>query len=122
RSVFRIHWDLHEWQFRVSLDILIVYVGMLAGMASVRSKLWNRLLVGTKFSGFIGLVIMAGYWYLSNGHFAVKQDYNWWHPYASFAPIIAFIAARNIAAPVRVFYSKAFAWLGRCSLETFTLQ
>ncbi|GJN86090.1 hypothetical protein PLIIFM63780_009667 [Purpureocillium lilacinum] len=122
RSVFRIDWDLHEWQFRVSLDILIVYVGMLAGMASVRSKLWNRLLVGTKFSGFIGLVIMAGYWYLSNGHFAVKQDYNWWHPYASFAPIIAFITARNIAAPVRVFYSKAFAWLGRCSLETFTLQ
>lgn len=122
RAVFRIDWDLHEWQFRVSLDILIVYVGMLAGMASVRSKLWNRLLVGSKLSGLIGLVVLLGYWYLSNELFAVKQDYNWWHPYISFAPIVGFVAVRNVAASVRVFYSKAFAWLGRCSLETFTLQ
>ncbi|KAJ6438676.1 N-acetylneuraminate 9-O-acetyltransferase [Purpureocillium lavendulum] len=122
RSVFRIEWDLHEWQFRVSLDILVVYVGMLAGMASARSKLWNRLLAETKWPGLAGLFVLAGYWYLSNGHFTVKQDYNWWHPYISFVPILGFIAARNVAAPARVFYSRAFAWLGRCSLETFTLQ
>ncbi|UNI19138.1 N-acetylneuraminate 7-O(or 9-O)-acetyltransferase [Purpureocillium takamizusanense] len=122
RAVFRIDWDLHEWQFRVSLDIFIVYIGMLAGMASVRSKLWSRLLVETKLSGLVGLVIVAGYWYLSNRYFATKQEYNWWHPYASFVPIMGFVAARNVAAPVRVFYSRAFAWLGRCSLETFTLQ
>ncbi|KAM3552797.1 hypothetical protein ARSEF4850_007218 [Beauveria asiatica] len=119
---FRIDWDLHEWQFRVSLDSLIVYVGMLAGMASVKGKSWDRLLVQSKLPGLVGLAVLAGYWYLSNQLFDVKQNYNKWHPYISFIPIIALIAARNVAAPLRVYYSKAFAWLGRCSLETFTLQ
>ncbi|KAM3452737.1 hypothetical protein MY3296_004306 [Beauveria thailandica] len=119
---FRIDWDLHEWQFRVSLDSLIVYVGMLAGMASAKGKSWDRLLVQSKLPGLVGLAVLAGYWYLSNQLFEVKQDYNKWHPYISFIPIIALIAARNVAAPLRVYYSKAFAWLGRCSLETFTLQ
>ncbi|KAK8141970.1 hypothetical protein G3M48_009546 [Beauveria asiatica] len=119
---FRIDWDLHEWQFRVSLDSLIVYVGMLAGMASVKGKCWDHLLVQSKLPGLVGLAVMAGYCYLSNQLFEVKQNYNKWHPYISFIPIIALIAARNVAAPLRVYYSKAFAWLGRCSLETFTLQ
>ncbi|KAM3506266.1 hypothetical protein MY11210_007618 [Beauveria gryllotalpidicola] len=122
RYAFRIDWDLHEWQFRVSLDSLIVYVGMLAGMASARGKSWDRLLVQSKLPGLVGLPVLAGYWYISNQLFEVKQDYNRWHPYISFIPIISFIAARNVAAPARVYYSKAFAWLGRCSLETFTLQ
>ncbi|OAA35086.1 CAS1 domain-containing protein [Beauveria brongniartii RCEF 3172] len=122
RYAFRIDWDLHEWQFRVSLDSLIVYVGMLAGMASANGKSWDRLLVQSKLPGLVGLAVLAGYCYLSNQLFEVKQDYNKWHPYISFIPIIAWIAARNVAAPLRVYYSKAFAWLGRCSLETFTLQ
>ncbi|KAM0667247.1 hypothetical protein ACQRIU_005102 [Beauveria bassiana] len=122
RYAFRIDWDLYEWQFRVSLDSLIVYVGMLAGMASAKGKAWDRLLVQSKLSGLIGLAVLAGYCYLSSQIFQVKQDYNTWHPYISFIPIIALIAARNVAAPLRVYYSKAFAWLGRCSLEAFTLQ
>ncbi|KAM3499376.1 hypothetical protein MY10362_007357 [Beauveria mimosiformis] len=122
RYAFRIDWDLDEWQFRVSLDILIVYVGMLAGMASEKGTSWDRLLVQSKLPGLVGLAVLAGYCYLSNQLFEVKHDYNKWHPYISFIPIMAWIAARNVAAPLRVYYSKAFAWLGRCSLETFTLQ
>ncbi|KGQ04035.1 putative O-acetyltransferase CAS1 [Beauveria bassiana D1-5] len=122
RYAFRIDWDLHEWQFRVSLDSLIVYVGMLAGMASAKGKSGDRLLLQSKLPGVIGLAVLAGYCYLSSQIFHVKQDYNKWHPYISFVPIIALIAARNVAAPLRVYYSKACAWLGRCSLEAFTLQ
>jgi hypothetical protein len=51
-----------------------------------------------------------------------KFVYNKWHPYISFLPIVAFIVLRNASAQLRNTHSAAFAFIGRCSLETFILQ
>ena len=54
--------------------------------------------------------------------FPDKYEYNRWHPYISFLPIVAFTIIRNSHRHLRNLHSSLFAWLGRCSLETFTLQ
>lgn len=51
-----------------------------------------------------------------------KEDYNWWQPYISFIPILSFITLRNSHRLLRNHHSELFAWLGRCSLETYVLQ
>ncbi|KAF4985311.1 hypothetical protein FDECE_16659 [Fusarium decemcellulare] len=121
--VFRIEWDLHEWQFRLGLDGLIVYVGVLMGIASVRTKVYNQILTKSYgLAGTAGILSMPLYWWMAVSHAEKKQDYTKLHPIFSFIPIMGFIAARNITPTARTWYSRSFAWLGRCSLETFTLQ
>ena len=39
RVLFHIEWDLYEWKFRLGLDGLIVYIGVLMGIISVQTKL-----------------------------------------------------------------------------------
>jgi hypothetical protein len=123
RILCRIEWNLDEWKFRLGLDGFIVYVGMLVGMASLKTKLYNQILTGMYgLPGIVGILSMALYWWNAASLAAEKQQYNTYHPYASFVPILGFIAARNLSRHARTWYSRAFAWLGRCSLETFTLQ
>ncbi|KAF7555149.1 hypothetical protein G7Z17_g2345 [Cylindrodendrum hubeiense] len=121
--VFRIDWDLTEWQFRLGLDGLVVYVGILMGIASVRTKIFHRTLTQSHgLAGVVGFLSLPAYWWVAVNGAETKQDYNCMHPLLSFIPIIGFIAARNISPLARTWYSRSFAWLGRCSLETFTLQ
>lgn len=121
--VFRIEWDLPEWQFRLGLDGLIVYIGVFMGIASVQTKLYNKLLTQTKgIAGILGAVSMVVYWFASSTYLGEKKLYNHFHPFISFIPIFGFIALRNINPSARLWYSQSMAWLGRCSLETFTLQ
>ena len=132
----RIHWDVVEWRFRVFLDMYIVYVGMFAGVFHVR--LMNELqrerasnilfrFIRSYFrtvctvSIIASLVIIPGFWALTRRS-PDKYDYNWWQPYISPLPIISFVILRNSNRHLRNYYSSIFAWLGRCSLETFTLQ
>merc|ERR1711964_514985 len=51
-----------------------------------------------------------------------KEDYNWWQPYISAIPILCYIVLRNALRVFRNYHSAVFAWLGRCSLETYVLQ
>ncbi|RSM19435.1 hypothetical protein CDV31_001595 [Fusarium ambrosium] len=121
--VFRINWDLHEWQFRLGLDGIIVYVGILMGIASVRTKAYNQILTKSYgIAGIVGILSMPVYWWVAVSHAEKKQDYTKLHPIFSFIPIMGFIAARNISPVARTWYSRSFGWLGKCSLETFTLQ
>lgn len=121
--VFRIEWDLHEWQFRLGLDGLIVYVGIIMGVASVRTKLYNKILTQScGLAGVAGILSIPLYWWIAVSSAESKQDYTALHPVFSFIPIMGFIAARNMFPAARTWYSRTFAWIGRCSLETFTLQ
>lgn len=123
-AVFQIHWDLHEWEFRLGLDGFIVYIGMLAGIASVQNKLYNIVLTQMKgLAGYVGFAAISFYYAMALVFIPPeKQSYNAFHPFLSFVPILGFIALRNISPSSRLWYSRSMAWLGRCSLETFTLQ
>lgn len=131
-----IHWNVTEWRFRLQLDIYIVYVGMVAAVMFVRisdvlsgerpkdglfeaiharfSRLRTLSIVGA-------IAVMPVFWILTRRS-PNKYDYNWWVPYISCFPILSFIVLRNCSRHARNFHSSIFAWLGRCSLETFTLQ
>lgn len=119
RIVFNIQWSLSEWNYRVSLDIIIVYVGMLAGVAYYEMEKTVNLALRLALA-FAGFCTAAWYFHITSQ--IGSGAYVTWHPYVSFIPIFAWIALRNVCAPVRNFHSKAMAWLGRCSLETYTLQ
>ncbi|KAI9675643.1 MAG: hypothetical protein M1817_001010 [Caeruleum heppii] len=133
RQTCRIRWDLSEWRFRVSLDIFIVYIGMLCGGAFLKithpSEQASRLRAlfhdhfgHVRTSAILGSIITIPSFIVFSQRFPDKFSYNGYHPYISFLPILAFIVLRNSCRTFRNYYSSIFAWLGRCSLETFTLQ
>lgn len=121
-----IHWSAREWNFRVTLDLWIVYIGMLAAIAVIKIR-DNRLTehpywaVTTKVS--IALSALCIVWFFAFELFQEsKFTYNLWHPYISWIPILAFAVLRNASVILRSASSSAFAFIGRCSLETFIIQ
>ncbi len=135
----RVHWDVKEWRFRLQLDSYIVYVGMACGIIFVRV---SSILHGERsennslpFHHFIrhywsqirlsaiaaSLIILPIFWHLSRRSQS-KFVYNSWVPYISWFPILSYITIRNCNRHTRNFHSSIFSWLGRHSLETFTLQ
>jgi hypothetical protein len=123
-------WDLKEWRFRVLLDAYIVYVGMLVAIfyANANKGLEARIRKGARLSlrlKILGVAISVGagpiFWHFTR-MFPDKFAYNVWHPYISCIPILAYVILRNSSQTLRNYHSPVFAWLGRCSLETFTLQ
>ena len=134
---FNIHWDVMEWRFRLRLDGWIVYTGMLCG--TIFMKLMDALNEATAEDGAldrlirrkprifcIGWLAMAALTSLGFYIFARctsdKYSYNAWFPYISSAPVLAYVLLRNISHHTRSFHSSIFVWMGRHSLETFTLQ
>lgn len=131
-----IHWNVTEWRFRLQLDGYIVYVGMICGILFVRissslrgqssegdtipfiRRYWLSLRLGAIITALITLPL---FWQLTR-HFSNKFDYNGWVPYMSCLPVLSFVVLRNFSRHTRNFHSSIFAWLGRHSLETFTLQ
>lgn len=123
--VFGIHWSAREWAFRVNLDIWIVYVGMFAALAVIKFR-EHRLadhprwpLVVKASVGASALVLL---WYLIFEVSYNKFEYNVFHPFISFLPVGAFIVLRNASSVLRSATSRAFAFIGKCSLETFVIQ
>lgn len=121
-----IHWNAREWAFRVNLDIWIVYVGMLVAIITIKIREtrladaphWPILVKGT---AAISIVVFI--WFFAfELHQESRMAYNAWHPYISFLPILAFVILRNASALLRSTSSRAFAFLGRCSLELFIVQ
>ncbi len=135
-----IQWDMQEWRFRTFLDMYIVYVGMVVAILFHRtSRIRRGLIIPTSgldwvlnlvllhpaifqiCASFASFVLLAAFWVFRE-KFSNKEDYNLWQPYVSFVPILSFVALRNCHQMLRNHYSASFAWLGRCSLETFILQ
>ncbi|KAF8140329.1 10 TM acyl transferase domain found in Cas1p-domain-containing protein [Boletus edulis] len=124
--VFFIHWSAHEWTFRIALDQYIVYCGMLAALAFIKIR-DNHLTEHPMWPIFmrasIGLSAIVMVWFMG---FELLQEskfkYNEWHPYISFLPILAFVILRNATPLLRSCSSRVFAFIGKCSLETFIIQ
>lgn len=121
-----IRWSAREWAFRVNLDLWIVYFGMFAALATIKLRehgltdhpKWPLAVkIATASSGVVML------WFIA---FELLQEskftYNKWHPYISFLPIAAFVVLRNANLILRSATSRAFAFIGACSLETFIIQ
>ena len=134
----RIHWDVHEWRFRLQLDSYIVYVGMLCGIVFARATVtsiadhqpdghtlnhWIKRHTGKirLFGASASLLTLFVSYELAR-QTPNKFVYNRYVPYTSFVPILAFVCLRNASPTLRKYHSEAFAWIGRISLETFTLQ
>ncbi|KAL5326830.1 hypothetical protein ACEPPN_004519 [Leptodophora sp. 'Broadleaf-Isolate-01'] len=135
-----ISWNISEWRFRSSLDLYIVYIGMILAALSLRSfrlesgsispksaiDLLIQLTIKFPLLFQAALIALAlglppGMWgLLRKSH--TKEDYNWWQPFISFIPILCYIVLRNFLRVFRSYHSTVFAWLGRCSLETYILQ
>lgn len=131
----KIEWNVIEWRFRVALDMYIIYAGMLAGVLYVKinealqGRSDHRVLVlvrhhfhllhTTAFVCSVGTT--STYWALART-FPDKYGYNAWHPYISPFAVVAYTILRNMNRHFRNYHSSGYAWLGRCSLETFTLQ
>jgi len=124
--VFFVHWSAREWAFRVSLDQYIVYCGMFVALAVIKIRdnhLTKHALWPVFVRASIGMSAMVLVWFML---FELAQEskftYNAWHPYVSFLPILAFVTLRNATPYMRSCSSRIFAFIGKCSLETFILQ
>ncbi|KAK7203988.1 10 TM acyl transferase domain found in Cas1p-domain-containing protein, partial [Myxozyma melibiosi] len=124
--VFFVSWDLREWRFRVLLDMYIVYIGMFGAIASIKiaelKLLQHPRWPMTRMLVLAGSALALVAYHIMQVHWNSKADYNARHPYISFLPILGFLFLRNATHTLRNTYSTAFAWVGGCSLETFTLQ
>lgn len=139
--LFKINFRASEFRFRAGLDIYVVYVGILVGWlhhkrhdASIHSWLesnlrhmgrlqWARANEALLYAILkaVCVAVLVGYLVLV-GCFSTKQHYNKWHPWISPCFVVAYVALRNSTRRLRDAYSPTFAWLGRCSLETYILQ
>ena len=133
-----INWDLREWRFRLQLDSYIVYTGMLNGIIFLRikeavgnkeyseadrfRKFRHKYFRSMRLTALLGALVTPPAFYLFARSVTDKYTYNAYVPYLSTFPILSFVMLRNITPLLRNYHSTAFAWVGRISLETFTLQ
>lgn len=138
---FRINFHTQEFRFRASLDVHIVYIGILVGWfyqkrhdvtfyswldSNFRQNGKLRWAIDSKFLLYyvlkaIPVTVLSGYLLLI-GCFSDKYQYNTLHPWISPIFVLAYLTLRNSSKRLRETYSPLFAWLGRCSLETYVLQ
>ena len=121
-----VRWSSTEWSFRVNLDLWIVYVGMLAAIAVIKAReyrLTDHLHWHMVIKTSIGISAAIILWFFAFELYQEsKYTYNAWHPYISFLPILAFTILRNSNPILRSATSRAFVFIGKCSLETFVIQ
>jgi len=121
-----IRWSAKEWIFRVTLDMWIVYVGMLTALAFIKIKEkrftdsphWMKIQQGAIAASAVAMIWF--FWFEISQ--PTKFVYNAYHPYMSFVPVMAFVVLRNATPTLRSASSSAFVFIGKCSLETFIIQ
>ncbi|KAJ8496908.1 hypothetical protein ONZ45_g12260 [Pleurotus djamor] len=124
--VFNIEWSTHEAAFRINLDLWIIYAGMLTGVVTTKCREHRftdnlRWPLIVKISASLSVFCLVWYFVFELTEES-KFSYNKWHPYISILPVLSFVILRNSNVIMRSATSKAFAFVGRCSLETFILQ
>jgi hypothetical protein len=127
--VFGTEWNANEWRFRVTLDMFIVYWGMLTSLIylKVKEHKWLERDHSDRFDQLRKIAIWISalglvwfFWFeISRPN---KLIYNLYHPYISIIPISSFIILRNSTEFLRATNSKFFVFIGQCSLETFIIQ
>jgi hypothetical protein len=123
-----------EWRDRLSLDLFVVYVGILcaAVLHNLRQKhlhiesvpLKTKLLSEGIFTMALVTTSIGGLfaWSYAAYYTITKQQYNAIHPSISPLPVLAFAYLRNCLKSLRSRYSLGLARLGKFTLETSTLR
>ncbi|KAI8097431.1 10 TM acyl transferase domain found in Cas1p-domain-containing protein [Halteromyces radiatus] len=126
RLLFNIQWNAQEWRFRLSLDGLIVYVGMISAFAYIKCvelKWMDHVSFGKIKKGVLISSAICLMWYF---YFELTREnkfvYNHAQPYISWIPILAFVFLRNATVRLRNTSSRFFIFIGKISLETFIGQ
>ena len=126
RIIAGTQWNVVEFRFRLSLDMWIVHLGMLTSILAAKlsdsTSHYSGNLHQLRRYAITASCISLPIFFLFLATRQTKFIYNAYHPYVSFTPILAFIILRNATPKLRNSHSLVFAWLGKCSLETFTLQ
>ena len=125
-SVFGTNWNATEWRFRQTLDMWIVWVGMLTAYAFIKIKEYRitddlRWPQWQRWTVIASAVAMAAYFVFELTRES-KFVYNRYHPYVSMVPVLAWCVLRNATPFLRSTSSKFFIFFGQCSLETFIIQ
>lgn len=125
-SIFSASWNAKEWRFRVALDLWIVWIGMLTALGFIKIKSLNLTENSQwsiwKFQTIVASGIIMILYFIFELTRENKFIYNFWHPFISFLPILAFCVLRNSTLWLRSTNSKLFIFFGKCSLETFIVQ
>lgn len=122
--------NLHEFVFRVRLDMIAPYIGMALATAIHTTSQRTPGVICSHYAknthwqwvcGISSLIVIVCYFALT-GAFADKYAYNIWHPWLSMIPILSYTCFRNSTPYVASSVSWISIPLGKCSLETFVLQ
>lgn len=126
RMFAKVDWEAKEWSFRVNLDILVVYMGMLTSVGYM--KFSERRIVDHPRWSWIhrSILVVCGlgivWFFLFEISKKDKFAYNTWHPLVGVVPVMAYVGLRNASSVMRGASSQLFILVGRCSLELFILQ
>ncbi|KIW04771.1 hypothetical protein, variant [Verruconis gallopava] len=141
RWIFSINWNGGDWRRFVILDIYVPYFGMLVALLHV----WYQKAANSSLKGLdrderlatsllLAAVEKLRPWVVALSLAVLpifsllvsrspdQNDFNWWAACISPLPVLSYVVLRNAHPLLRDHYSIAFAWLGRCSLETWTLS
>ncbi|KAF9586364.1 hypothetical protein BGW38_006280 [Lunasporangiospora selenospora] len=122
---YGVTWSAAEWRFRLNLDVWIVFVGSLVAYLFIKAQelsvtthpRWNIIANTATALSLVSLLFYFAYTSMTN-----KFEYNRHHPFISWIPIVSFVILRNSTQYLRNTTSTFFAFIGKCSLETFIGQ
>lgn len=113
-----------QWYFRTKLDCFICLAGCL--LAEARGPIMAHM------KAHDGWVLTCARFLMGAAALALhatqllampdRRQYNMWHPYTSWLPILAFVLMRNAGSGLRKTYSGVFSTMGRHSLEIYLMQ
>eukprot|EP01137_Pigoraptor_chileana_P004733 Opistho-2@46760 len=92
------------------------------GAAIARDGWRHVTLVGVSLVAVWSVIAAVFAVYASTCLVLPKLDFNEWHPYTAWMPILVYIPLRNATPWLRAYHSEVLAWLGKITLETYLAQ
>eukprot|EP01062_Namystynia_karyoxenos_P003769 TRINITY_DN1133_c0_g1_i1.p1 TRINITY_DN1133_c0_g1~~TRINITY_DN1133_c0_g1_i1.p1 ORF type:complete len:615 (+),score=206.52 TRINITY_DN1133_c0_g1_i1:86-1846(+) len=121
---------MHEWYFRAGLDRYVWMFGMLCANLHPRTSAFLESLEGIPSAparvlahgAVLAALLAIGYAWYAKFFVMDKFEYNVWHPYTSWIPIMVYMLLRNLTPTLRSYSLHFFGFLGKITLETYIGQ